>query len=355
MRRARSAAHRGGFRIARSFPSRGARPLSSPRSMFKSASYYRIDPGFILPPLEALEEALQSARFLPCGATQADASGWVPPRGKKSVALAEVVGGHLMLKLCTERRALPASAVKAALEERIERYQQETGSERVGAKLKKEFKEQVVFELLPRAFTRRTSTLLWLDAANGFLVVDSGSGSGADKIVTALVEAMSKVGGPPFAVKPVRTGSSAAASMSHWLSTREAPFAFTVDRDCELKTPDDQKSTVRYSRHTLEIDEVPQHIAAGKVPTQLAMTWNDRVSFVLTESAQLRKVKLLDVVLDGVQQGGRDDDGFDTDVAIFTGELTGLLPDLIEALGGELQEGAAAAALPEPEAELAPF
>lgn len=324
--------------------------------MFKSASYYRIDPGFVLPPLEALEETLQSARFLPCGATQTDSSGWVAPRGRKSVALAESVGGHLILKLCTERRALPASAVKAALEERIEKYRQESGNERVGAKLKKEFKEQIVFELLPRAFTKRSTTLLWLDPASRFLVVDSGSLSGADRIVTALVEALSKVGGTPFAVKPVRTNSSAAASMSHWLATREAPVGFTVDRDCELKTPDDQKSTVRYSRHTLEIDEVPQHIAMGKVPTQLAMTWNDRVSFVLSESAQLRKLKLLDVVMDGVPDGGKDDDGFDADVAILTGELTGLLPDLLEALGGEMDEGpAAATAVSEPEAELAPF
>lgn len=324
--------------------------------MFKSASYYRIDPGFVLPPREALEEALQSARFLPCGATQTDSAGWVPPRGKKSVALAEVVGGPLILKLCTERRALPASAVKAALEERIEKYKQESGNERVGAKLKKEFKEEIVFELLPRAFTKRSTTLLWLDPANQFLVVDSGSLSGADKIVTALVEALSKVGGTPFAVRPVRTNSSAAAAMSHWLATREAPVGFTVDRDCELKTPDDQKSTVRYSRHTLEIDEVPQHIAAGKVPTQLAMTWNDRVSFVLSESAQLRKLKLLDVVMEGVQEGSKDDDGFDTDVAILTGELTGLLPDLLEALGGEMEEGSAApTAVTGPEAELAPF
>jgi recombination associated protein RdgC len=137
---------------------------------------------------------------------------------------------------------------------------------------------------------------------------------------------------------------SASASMAHWLGSREAPHSFTVDRDCELKMPDEQKSTVRYSRHTLEIDEVAQHITAGKVPTQLAMTWNDRVSFVLTESAQIRKLKLLDVVMDGVEKPGKDDDGFDADAAILTGELSALLPDLLEALGGELTEGAAAPA-----------
>jgi recombination associated protein RdgC len=310
--------------------------------MFKSATTFRIDPEFSLPAIDVLKEALQAARFLPCGATQADSSGWVPPR-RKSVALAEIVGGQLILKLCTERRALPASAVKAALEERIEQYRQETGNERVGAKLKKEMKEQVVFELLPRAFTKRSNTLLWLDPAKHLLVVDTASSGGADRIVTALVDvlAQARSGGAPFTVKPVRTNTSAAASMAHWLSTQEAPYAFTIDRDCELKTPDEQKSAVRYSRHTLEIEEVAQHIAAGKMPTQLALTWNERVSFVLNEAAQVKKLKLLDVVTDGAPEPGKDDDGFDADVAILTGELAGMLPDLFLALGGEVDDAAA--------------
>jgi recombination associated protein RdgC len=134
----------------------------------------------------------------------------------------------------------------------------------------------------------------------------------------------------------VQTQSSPAASMAHWLSTREAPWRFTVDRDCELKTADEQKSSVRYSRHTLEIDEVPQHIAAGKVPTQLALTWNERVSFVLSDAGTIRKLKMLDVVLKEAEDaGGREDDNFDGNAAILTGELSALIPDLIEALGGE--------------------
>lgn len=311
--------------------------------MFKTASFFRIAPDFFIPPLDALEVALQATRFVPCGATQPESSGWIAPRGNKSISLVESVGGQIILKLCTERRPLPASAVKAAVEERIEKYKEETGQERVGAKIKKAFKEEVIIDLLPRAFTKRSSTLLWIDPVHHFLVVDTGSLSGADKIVTYLVEALNEVPGshPGLGVKPVQTTLSAATAMAFWLSNKEAPHGFTVDRDCELKTPDDLKATVRYSRHTLEIDEVAEHIAAGKVPTQLALTWNDRVSFMLTETAQVKKLKLLDVVLDGVQEGGKDDDGFDSDVAILTGELSGLLPDLLDALGGELAPGGA--------------
>jgi recombination associated protein RdgC len=44
-----------------------------------------------------------------------------------------------------------------------------------------------------------------------------------------------------------------------------------------------------------------------------------------------------------VDKPGKDDDGFDTDAAIITGELSGLIPDLLEALGGEMEAEVAAA------------
>lgn len=314
--------------------------------MFKSACFFRIADDFTLPDLAALERVLQKARFVPCGPTEPESTGWVPPRNKGKV-LAEQVDGHLLVKLCTEKRAVPSSAIKAAVEEKVERYKQETGNERVPAKMKKEFKEEVLLDLLPRAFSKRSTTLLWLDAKQRFLVVDAGSLGAADRVVSSLLAALLEVpgAGPALDLQLVHTQSSPSASMAHWLSTREAPWRFTVDRDCELKSADEQKSVVRYARHTLDIDEVAQHIAAGKVPTQLAMTWNDRVSFVLTEAGQVRKIKFLDVVLKEAEDGvGRNEDNFDTNAAILTGELSALIPDLLEALGGEMVPGMAPAA-----------
>ena len=98
---------------------------------------------------------------------------------------------------------------------------------------------------------------------------------------------------------------------------------------------------VRYARHPLDIEEVQAHIAAGKLPTRLALTWDERVSFVLTEGLQIKKLAFLDTVF---EDKAADDGGFDTDVAIATGEIARLLPDLIEALGGEAQLGVAASA-----------
>lgn len=298
--------------------------------MFSNACIFRIAAGFQLPDVDALESVLRKSEFIPCGPTEPESSGWVAPRGPKSAQLAEVVGGHLLLKLRTERRSVPTSAIKTAVDQRIEKYKQETGNERVPAKLKKEFKEDVLLELLPRAFTRQSAVMLWLDPTNLTLTVDAGSLAGADRIVTSLVAAMVELS-CDLGLRPIQTQSSPAASMAHWLSTHEAPWRFTVDRDCEMRMPDEQKASVRYSRHTLEIDEVAQHIAAGKVPTSLAMTWNDRVSFVLSDAGQMRKIKLLDVVLESDKEAS----GFDADVAILTGEMSALIPDLLLALGGE--------------------
>ena len=316
--------------------------------MFKSAVIFRIAPGFHLPPLDMLEQALQSHRFTPCAPTQTEASGWTAPRGKKSAVLAEAVGPTgVLVQLQIERRQVPASAVNDEVDARIAKHLEETGRERAGSKLKKEFKEEALLSLLPRAFPRRRQVLAWLDTAGGFVIVDTASLAGADEVISALVATLAECGvfcGTTLSPRPLQTQMPASTAMAHWLRDDEVPPRFTVDRDCELKAQDDSKSTVRYSSHTLEINEVGEHIAAGKIPVKLALTWNERVSFELSDLGCLRKLKLLDVVLDGVKKDGDPaDDGFDTDVAIATGELAALIPGLIEALGGELAGSEAAA------------
>jgi recombination associated protein RdgC len=118
------------------------------------------------------------------------------------------------------------------------------------------------------------------------------------------------------------------------LITQEPPAGFSVDRECELKSADESKAVVRYTRHPLDTEEVKQYVQGGKLPTRLALTWDSRVSFVLTEGLQLKKLAFLDGVFDGTSTG--KEDGFDADAAIATGELRKLLPDLIDALGGEM-------------------
>ncbi len=314
--------------------------------MFKNALVYRI--GSWEPPSKAeIEERLDAGRFVECGASQLESAGWVEPRGEKNAALMEGVGGQLILKLCVERKAVPGQVVKTQLEQQLEKIEADTGRRPKGKKAK-ELKEDIVHQLLPRAFPKRSTTLVWIDPKANLIMIGTSSVKASDRIVSMLVELL----GGGITLTLLQTQLSPATAMAEWLKSREAPAGFTIDRECELKQPDSEKSTVRYARHTLDIEEVGEHITQGKLPTSLAMTWNDRVSFVLTEAGTLKKLKLLDVALEGAgSTGNAEDNGFDTDVAITTGELSQLIPQLMEALGGELlRDLSAPAPIPVPAA-----
>ena len=298
--------------------------------MFKNALVFQIDQ-WEQPTLSQFEQRLDRARFVECGATQPESAGWVPPRGDKHGVLAENVAGQIILKLRTETKAVPSSVVKTELEAQLDKIEQQTGR-RLKGKKAREIKDEIIHTLLPRAFPKRSGTLVWLDVKAHLVLVDAASMKKADAVLTRLAELL----GGGLKMSPVQTALSPATAMAAWLSEQEAPSGFSIARDCELKQPDSEKATVRYARHALDIAEVGEHIKQGKQPTQLGLTWASRVSFVLTESGALKKIKLLDVVLENSGKADGADNGFDTDVAIATGELAKLIPDLVAALGGPL-------------------
>ena len=299
--------------------------------MFKNVMMYRL-----LAPWSSssdpLQQALETARYVECSGSQEKSVGWVEPRGVAQGPLLEVVAGQWMLKLMVETKVVPASVVKRRAQEQIAQMEASTGR-KPGKKETRQIQDDVRLSLLPMAFTKQGSILVWIDPAAALLVLDTASQAKADEVLTCLTKAIDG-----FAVKLIDTQTSPAAAMAHWLAEKEAPPGFSVDRECELKAADESKAVVRYTRHPLDTDEVCEHIAKGKLPTRLALTWNDRVSFVLTEGLQLKKVAVLDVVLEAAASLASDgkDDNFDADVAIATGELQKLIPDLMEALGSEV-------------------
>jgi len=294
--------------------------------VFKNVIMYRIGPGWSAS-VAQIEDSLDSARFVPCGASQEKSIGWVEPRGEAHGPLVESVGGQLILKLMIETRALPGSVIKRKAEERLAHIEATTGR-KPGKKETREIKDDIKLELLPLAFSKESSVAVWIDPEASLLVIDAGSQARADEVVTMLVKSLAGL-----AVALIDTKVSPTAAMSEWLITQEPPAGFTVDRECELKAADESKAVVRYTRHPLDTDEVRQYVESGKLPTRLALTWDSRVSFVLTEGLQIKKLAFLDVVFEKTSAG--KDDGFDADTAIATGELRKLLPDLLEALGGE--------------------
>lgn len=301
--------------------------------MIKNATIYRFAPSWT-PSLEGMETALQATRFMQCGATQEKAIGWVEPRGEAHGPLVEAVAGQRILRLRIETKGVPGSVVRKKAQEQADHIEATTGR-KPGKKETKALREDALLALLPNAFPRQVDVFVWVNPATGWLVTDASSQGCLDEVVTALVRTFDDL-----VITLLQTAVSPQTAMTQWLSATspdEWPGGFAVERECELKSAGEEKSVVKFNRHNLATDDVRKHISEGKLPTKLALSWEGRVGFVLTDSLQLKKITFLEGVFDG--QSDEGESGFDADVALFTGELRKLLPELVEAMGGLISQG----------------
>ena len=294
---------------------------------FKNLQIYRLPAKWDMS-AEKLEEQLAKKPFHPCGSQDMESRGWLSPLNNE--VLVQAVGGQWLVALGFEHRLLPSAVVKEVADERAEELAEQQGY-KLGRKQMKELREQITQELLPRAFTRRRRLYAWIDPVNGWLVVDAASQSKAEDMLEQLRHTLDS-----FPLILLRTELSPMSAMTDWLAGNEAPAGFSIDQDCELRSVSEDKAAVRYVRHTLEGDEVKAHLEAGKLPTRLALTFDERISFVLTEKSEIKRLDFLDVVRDQID--GDNDDAealFNAEFALMTGELAHLLPAIVRALGGE--------------------
>lgn len=300
----------------------------------KNAQVYRLPAPYAIT-AEQLVEALTPQKFVPCTSVEKERAGWVAPLPEGE--LVHVVNRQFILKLCTQTKVLPGSVVNKAVKEKAAELEEQQGFP-PGKKATKELKERITDELLAKAFAKDEHTLVWIDPVNGWLIVDAASASKADAVIKLLLKAVDRM-----PLESLRVQRSPVAVMTGWLESDEAPHNFTVDQDCILKATGESSATVRYQRHSLDPEDVRRHIAAGKQCVRLAMTWNSRVSFVLDESLTIKSIKPLDVIKENTAITYSDQERFDNDLMLMTGELAKLLADMVDAMGGEAEAGEAAA------------
>ncbi|HEY1892433.1 MAG TPA: recombination-associated protein RdgC, partial [Steroidobacteraceae bacterium] len=199
---------------------------------------------------------------------------------------------------------------------------------------------QVLDELRARALSRRRITRAWIDPRGGWLVVDSASDRRAEELIETLRDTLGSL-----AVQKVDTQRAPSATMAAWLMQSDASGPFSIEQDLELQSGEPAKSIVRYRRHPLDGKEIRAYVAGGKRPTQLGLTWNGRISFVLTEKLQIKRVEFLEVTRErGDEEEIDPAEQFDLDFAVMAGELAKLIIELLRELDGQQASGHAAAA-----------
>ncbi|WP_322994880.1 recombination-associated protein RdgC [Castellaniella sp.] len=292
---------------------------------FKNLKLYRLAPDVQLT-MSDLEAALEPLAFRPGSSQDSQTSGWMPPRDDSGLVYGQ--HGQFLLRLQTEKKLLPTTVINQASKARAIQIEEQQGY-KPGRKQMKEIKEQMTMELLPRAFVIAHDTRAWIDTVNRWVAIDAAATARSDEILGLLAKTMT-----PFPIVPLHVEMSPAAAMTLWLSENEAPAGFTIDQDTELRSTGESRATVRYVRQSVDADEVRRHIEAGKQCTRLAMTWNDRVSFVLTDNLDIKRVAPLDILKEHQDaQAANEAEQFDADFALMTGELARMLNDLVTVLG----------------------
>lgn len=295
--------------------------------IFRLPTHWKVD-------VEHLNTQLATQSFSKVSASEMQSEGWASPRGDDR--LVHSVNQQLLLLLQTEKKLLPSSVINQATKARAKELEEQQGFA-PGRKAMKDLKERVTEELLPRAFAITRQTWVWIDPVHGWLVVDSSSPSKADEVIKLLLKC------DKIPLESLRTKVSPQTAMTDWLAGNEAPKGFTIDQDTELRAHTEDKATVRYVRHSIDPEDVQRHIASGKQCTKLALTWDDKISFVLADNLAIKRIKALDILSEDKETRSADEnERFDADFVLMTSELATMLDDIVFALGGELTEALAA-------------
>jgi len=247
---------------------------------------------------EQIEKWLEPHAFQPANSVETTRQGWASPRNDGTLVYS--TNKQLLLTFRAEKKLLPASVVTQVTKARALELEEQQGF-KPGRKQMRDLKEQVTDELLPRAFSIQRDTRVWIDTVNGWLAIDSASQALGDDVLGLLVKSVDRL-----PIMSVRVAQAPVSAMTNWLLAGDGPVNFTLDR--------------------------------------LAMTWNDRVSFVLTPSLTIKRVTPLDVIKDAADPTAQnDDEQFESDFTLMTGELAKMLDGIVDALGGELADGIAPA------------
>lgn len=298
---------------------------------FRNARVFRFTKPFEIT-AEALEEKLQEDAFKPCGPQETSRQGWVSPMGKHSDLLVHSAGGYHLIALRKEEKLLPASVIKELVDEKAEMVEAEQ-HRKVRRKEKDELKEEVMLEMLPRAFSKNRRCYAYLAPADGVLVVDAGSAKQAEDLASTLRKSLGSL-----PVRPPAVEQAPAFTFTGWLNESiDLPASIELGTECELKDTSEDGGVVRCKGLDLQGDEIRSHLDAGMQVTKLSVTWDDNLSFVLDEELGIRRLKFGDTLQEKLDDVDSDDAAarFDAAFSLMTLELARLIPGLLEALGGE--------------------
>lgn len=298
---------------------------------FRNLLVYRLTRSIPLDP-ETLEAALNTKAARPCPSQEPSTYGFTVPLGKaEHQPRVHVSNGFLLVAARKEERILPSSVVRDQLQEKIDEIETQQ-MRKVYKKERDQLKEELIHTLMPHAFIRKSTTWAAIAPQQGWILVDSASPKKAEDLLSTLREALGSL-----PVRPLSLKVAPSATLTRWVQECQASHSLNLLNECELQDTHEDGGSIRCKGQDLTSEEIQQHLQAGKRVTQLALNWQDQLSFVLDEKLTLKRLRFDDLLQEQAEQEGGVEDlaQQDASFSLMMLTLSQFLPALIEALGGE--------------------
>nr|WP_282565657.1 recombination-associated protein RdgC [Providencia alcalifaciens] len=299
-------------------------------NFFKNAIVYRMTRDIQISSDE-LEAQLKNLEFSPCGSQDMMKVGWTNPI-KTGEALTHSVGNQILIVAKREEKKLPTDVIKKELQAKIDKLETEQGR-RLKKTEKDSLKDEVVQDLLPRAFSKESTVSVWIDNDNQRIIVDASSAKRAEDTLALLRKTLGSLPVVPLTMKtPIEL------TLTDWLRDGVIPQGFNLTDEAELKAMLAEGGIARFKKQDLVSDEIASHIEAGKLVTKLSLDWNETIQFTLCDDCSLKKIKFSDMLKAQNDDIDREDiaQRFDADFVLLTSEMTRLIDAVIQSLGGEV-------------------
>ncbi len=292
--------------------------------MFKNAKVFQLSAPFTLDATQ-LHERLAEHRARPCGPQELMTLGWASPLGPAAQMLAHPANGCLLIAARRQERLLPASVVTEAVADRVAEIEQ-TEVRDVGRRERTRLREELVMQMLPRAFTRSRTVLAYVDPRDGWVVVDAGSDKVAEEVLSLLRKTLGSL-----PAKPLRPGVPVADRLTAWVAGGEAEAGFDIEDQCELRNPADSKAVIRCRGHDLTSPEIQAHLDAGQRVVALAVDFQERLSLLLDEDLGLKRLRFADELIEEAIDDDAEDETarLNAELTLLSGELRDLLAALV--------------------------
>ncbi len=295
---------------------------------FKNLRVFRLTQPWTLTHQE-LNEKLDAFVFNPCGSLDLFRYGFTSPLGRDSEELVHSTNGRMMVCAKRQEKILPSGVIKEQIEEKtlsIENAEQR----KLSRKEKQSLKDEVIFSLLPKAFTRSRLDFAYIDPKANWIIVNSASAKRAEDLMSKLREALGSLPSIPLTTIHLPT-----QIMTRWLREAKVGDELELGDECELIANKDGR-IIRCKKQDLTASEIRNHLDLGMQVNKLTLLWKESVHLLIDEQCAIKRLKFEGDITDpsNERQPETKAEQFDLDFSIMALELDALIKTIIKQFGG---------------------